>query len=1090
MAAVTQTINSYLGGVSRQTDKKKLPGQVRECLNAYPDPTFGLRKRPGFKYIKTLHESSDTSSPDFANAKWFFIKRDDDEQYIGCILDSDVESTNPIKIWNKTGTACTVTYDATTKDYLNTTRDNYDILTVQDTTIITNKTTEVLASTTPSYVLNSTGRVIIKLVDYSSVYNIKIKTGGTTYDIADVDGVAGGASLHPFVTRNDDSYTSGAATFEKLNVTEILTELKTRLDALSIPGHSLTTTQLDASIELELKTNIGTGYSVATELATTGGSGSELKVNVGSVDSGKVTAVAIHTAGTGYAVGDVVIIDPAGGANCGVKITAVTDGVPTAIEVDAHIAFELEAIDERGGANMLAYTQQVPVVADLPAQSIHDKVIKVINSSGVADAYWTKFVADNEHDGTGYWQETRDPTVPTGMNPTTLPHELKNTNTDEFRLQQGVWTGRNVGDLVTNSDPSFVGSTIQQTFFHNNRFGVLTEDNVSMSQTSDFFNFYYTSALTATDSDPIDINTSSIRPATLHAVIPTAQGLILFSKHEQFILFADAKILTPSSTIIRGISNYEMDAKILPVDVGTNVTFVSKTPSYTRVFNMITRGSDENPMVEDIGKVVSEWIPDTVTSLISSPQNSLIAMYGTLDDTLYLYKTYIVGDRRLMQAWVKWDLPGNIQHVSIDSDTMWSVVEDSGVYHLISASLTQTPEETIMTTADGQQINPHMDMYTAANNGAAGSSEKKVVYDVAGDFSKCYIPYADLTNFNPVILIAGNEEADLAGVTEFGFTVNPTRATDSDGTYFKVTGKNLESQAANVYVGYQYNYDVELPKTYFKLNAEGNIVDYTASLIVSRMKFAVGLSSVVGFKLNSKGRNTPSETYTGVGTVISSTLVADGTGAGPEGDHTVKNVATTTKKANGADGDGTGMTVNVTMSAGKATAVTVHTEGKGYAATDTITIAKGDIGDTTHDVTATITTVGQTDFPFNLNYEDVNDLKVKVNGVANTGFSVIEDTDTDSERVGKKLLKFTTPPGEGDTILLYTGNWYTVQPVQDANQYLADDVPLTEETVFTLPIHQKSENFNVRVFSNSPFPVSLSSMMWEGQYSPRYYRRT
>ena len=110
--------------------------------------------------------------------------------------------------------------------------------------------------------------------------------------------------------------------------------------------------------------------------------------------------------------------------------------------------------------------------------------------------------------------------------------------------------------------------------------------------------------------------------------------------------------------------------------------------------------------------------------------------------------------------------------------------------------------------------------------------------------------------------------------------------------------------------------------------------------------------------------------------------------------------------------------------------------------------------------------------------------------MANTGFSDIEDTDTDSERVGKKLLKFTTPPGEGDTILLYTGNWYTVQPVQDANQYLADDVPLTEETVFTLPIHQKSENFNVRVFSNSPFPVSLSSMMWEGQYSPRYYRRT
>ena len=54
MAAVTQTIPNFLGGVSKQTDQKKQPGQVRECLNALPDPTFGLMKRPGFKYIKSI----------------------------------------------------------------------------------------------------------------------------------------------------------------------------------------------------------------------------------------------------------------------------------------------------------------------------------------------------------------------------------------------------------------------------------------------------------------------------------------------------------------------------------------------------------------------------------------------------------------------------------------------------------------------------------------------------------------------------------------------------------------------------------------------------------------------------------------------------------------------------------------------------------------------------------------------------------------------------------------------------------------------------------------------------------------------------
>ena len=75
-------------------------------------------------------------------------------------------------------------------------------------------------------------------------------------------------------------------------------------------------------------------------------------------------------------------------------------------------------------------------------------------------------------------------------------------------------------------------------------------------------------------------------------------------------------------------------------------------------------------------------------------------------------------------------------------------------------------------------------------------------------------------------------------------------------------------------------------------------------------------------------------------------------------------------------------------------------------------------------------------------------------------------------------------------IEITTDTWYDVQPTQEAGQYLADDVPLIEESIFTIPVHQRSDNFNLRVFSNSPFPVSLTSMMWEGQYSPRFYRRT
>ena len=67
--------------------------------------------------------------------------------------------------------------------------------------------------------------------------------------------------------------------------------------------------------------------------------------------------------------------------------------------------------------------------------------------------------------------------------------------------------------------------------------------------------------------------------------------------------------------------------------------------------------------------------------------------------------------------------------------------------------------------------------------------------------------------------------------------------------------------------------------------------------------------------------------------------------------------------------------------------------------------------------------------------------------------------------------------------------WNLVHPVVDANFYLANDVPLTNQSVLNVPIHQRSGNFTLRAYSDSPFPVSLTSSMWEGNYSPRFYRR-
>ena len=86
MPSIQQTIPNYILGISEQPDQLKLPGQVRDLNNAYPDVTSGLVKRPGTKLLGDI--SAD------AGGKWFDIYRDNFEQYM-----CQVTEEGRVKVW-------------------------------------------------------------------------------------------------------------------------------------------------------------------------------------------------------------------------------------------------------------------------------------------------------------------------------------------------------------------------------------------------------------------------------------------------------------------------------------------------------------------------------------------------------------------------------------------------------------------------------------------------------------------------------------------------------------------------------------------------------------------------------------------------------------------------------------------------------------------------------------------------------------------------------------------------------------------------------------------------------------------------------
>ena len=436
MAAVTQTVPNFLGGISSQTDQKKVPGQLSEALNAYPDPTFGMLKRNGTRFIRTLNKADGTPFTDaeLNNGSWFFIQRDTFESYFGCIKDKN------IYVWNAvTGVFCTVTNNGA--DYLTVPEvpKTYHFRNVQDTTVITNRSIAPELQPKPTgYLPGKVGEVVLKVVEYSANYTVTIN--GTDYT---------------YKTRNSDEFEPGQ-TDTKLNADEVLSGLKAAI------GNAVTVTQYSTSL-------------------------------------------------------------------------CLTSGTPF-------------TLDGKGGVNNQAiqtFQDSVTDISKLPPESNDQRYVEVVNGSGNEDNYWLRFVT-----ATKEWKESRSPTASAGMVASTMPHELISTDENVFTFGPINWRDREAGTSITNPPPSIFpydeatksytspGNFINATFFYNNRFGLLSQDNVILSQANDPYNFFYRSALAQIDSDPIDINASSVRPVDLFDVLPDAQGLLIFSKRQQFLLYA------------------------------------------------------------------------------------------------------------------------------------------------------------------------------------------------------------------------------------------------------------------------------------------------------------------------------------------------------------------------------------------------------------------------------------------------------------------------------------------------------------------------------------------------------------------------
>jgi len=902
MSTVTQRIPNLLFGISQQPDNRKLPGQVRNSVNTFPDYALGLLKRPGGQFVSDLYGAT-------ADGSWFSILRDPVEKYVAQYDDNTFRvwnlldgSPRAVDMGNNTGVpgTCnlvnlkadlstynnTVDTTATRLTELHAAQATYaEVLAGQSSTEVAlfevqydyDKPGEIEQTVKSGILRNAGGVYIVKNNDtvvsatttlpsgyalgteFTNEYPIIASQGYRVYQaiqtVAATHTAGDLSTAETAMNTAQDNY-DDAVTAEAL----ALSDYQAELDLCAITStpsngylYGATADDIEVLTLNDYTFVLNKAKTVALEADTTATKPNEAFVVVKIVGTGHYRIFfdgverASYNAGSGGDVDGIInnLRNSIDGNTFGGKTYSATV-IGAGMYISADNPFHISVIGGPSEDALFVFQESTPTVADLPIQCRDGYLVKIVNSTDIdVDDMYVKFVTDGgATNGTGVWEETTAPGIQYKFDPLTMPHQLVRQADGSFTFGPVTWWDRLVGDTTTNPNPSFVGQKINNLFFYRNRLGFLSNEAVVLSRAGDYFNFWVTTALTVTDDDPIDITASSIRPVNHRYVLPTSVGLVLFSDNEQFILTTDADILSPKTAKINELSTYECDPNVEAVNLGTSLSFVSKTPLYTRLYEIGNISTDRPPDMIEPSVIVPELIPETIDSFIASPALSMISLGTAGSSTVFQYRFITQGQSRA-SSWYKWDLTGTLLDQFFDASTYYATVANGTNVYVQSYDLTQASEEGFLTLPTGEKTDVCLDLWNV---------NPYRTYDSSADTTRIFLPYDEVSDgtFSVVLLGRYIGASDALTSASVGAVLYPTVQGTAGAYYVDIDG---DYRGRDLIIGYIYTMEVELPK-FFVTETDGQTAksDFTSDLIIHRIKVSTGLSGPVKYQIDITGR--------------------------------------------------------------------------------------------------------------------------------------------------------------------------------------------------------------------------------------------
>ncbi len=741
MSSVSQIIPNYFsGGISDQPDELKKPGQLRDCVNAFPDAVKGLVKRPGLEKVKILDSLCEGQTIKEEGSYFHFsrenVTNQNKQDYIGY-----VNKRGRVSVFRCSDGKTIPTYYST-KEINPNDNEGFDVSDLEQCTkngYLRHTEDKVLKFTTVNnytFMTNPEKAVSMSKENNKRPYEAFIEVTQLAYSreyLLDID-IIGTDSSSKYTKATEISLT-GTANFGGDNKDS------------SCPANFRGTVTLDAEkgdgtgLVVEIDTvGVQTPYNEGKDYECTyrhtidlinGGRDFEVgdvckysnNVPEGDDTNYYITITDTETIRSSADYQITGVLTPSDGDEVA-SIGGVLNQMKTQIasEVSEIKSSDIEIIgnglyitcdkpftvttSEKDLMNVLSNTEGatnnpfviVNNVSRLPIECKDGIIALVANSFSDEDDYWVQFKAnygelEDSSSATGYWEEVAKPRGRTKLNSGTMPQAMVYSrigNQDIFVIAPVEWKSRTCGDGTFN--PSFNKYTINNLLFYRNRLCALSQENVVMSKAGDLFNWFPSSALAVSPDDPIDISAATDYSSILQDGLVGNNTLILFSQLQQFQLTTDSDILSPSTAKILEISRYNYSSKTSPINIGTNIGFVSDRGGRAKVYELSNVFREGSVKLVEKSKIVSESFHRNVRSIATSPEDELILFANDIR-TVWLYKFLDGGDKLLQDAWVKWTFPYQvIYHFIIDS-TYYAILNDNDDIYLTRIDLEKTPTQ-------------------------------------------------------------------------------------------------------------------------------------------------------------------------------------------------------------------------------------------------------------------------------------------------------------------------------------------------------------------------------------------------------------